>query len=348
MRALVITEPGKAELVEREAPTPSDGEVLLRVSVVGYCGTDLNIFRGLNPLVKYPCIPGHELSAVIEGKGRDVPAEWSFGQEVALHPYTTCGVCSACRQGRFNCCRYNETMGVQRAGGLTEYVVAPWQMLYRAPKLSLAELALVEPLTIGFHAVARGRVTAEDTVVVYGCGAIGLGAIAGAAFRRARVVAVDIDDAKLALARKCGARETINSRAESLHERLQELTDGHGPEVVVEAVGSPQTFRQAVEEVCFAGRVVYIGYAKQPVEYETKYFVQKELDILGSRNATPADFQTVIELLESGRFPAGDVITKTVPFAEARQALQEWSDNPQAFTKIQVSMDVEQPPTVRS
>ena len=100
-----------------------------------------------------------------------------------------------------------------------------------------------------------------------------------------------------------------------------------------------QTFRAAVEEVCFAGRVVYIGYAKQPVEYETKYFVQKELDILGSRNATPADFKTVIQLLESGRFPANEVITRTVPLAEAGHALKAWSDNPSAFTKIHVSMD---------
>jgi L-galactonate 5-dehydrogenase len=182
-------------------------------------------------------------------------------------------------------------------------------------------------------------VNAKDTVLVFGCGAIGLGAIAGAAGRGARVVAVDIDDVKLQLGRKCGVSETINSQNVSLHEKLQKLTGGEGPEVIVEAVGLPQTFRAAVEEVCFAGRVVYIGYAKKPVEYETKLFVQKELDILGSRNATPLDFRAVIEMLEAKKFPVSDVISQTVPFAESGKALQAWSDAPQNFTKIQVALD---------
>ena len=326
MRALVIIEPGKTTVIEREKPAPSASDVLLRIRIVGYCGSDLNTFRGLNPLVKYPRIPGHELGAVIEAKGQDVPAEWELGTEVTLSPYANCGKCSACRQRRYNCCRDNETLGVQREGGLTDYIVAPWQKLYRSPRLGLRELAMVEPLSVGFHAVDRGRVSDRDTVVVFGCGAIGLGAIAGAASRKARVIAVDIDDAKLAQACKCGATETVNPQTGPLHERLQQSTNGDGPAVVVEAVGLPQTFRAAVEEVCFAGRVVYIGYAKQPVEYETKYFVQKELDILGSRNATPADFKTVIQLLESGRFPANEVITRTVPLAEAGHALKAWSD----------------------
>ena len=339
MKALVITEPGKTAFVEKEKPAPAEQEVLLRVRVAGYCGSDLNTFRGLNPLVNYPRTPGHELAGLIEARGSGVPAEWKIGLEVTLSPYTCCGKCSACRQGRFNCCRSNETLGVQREGGFTEFIAVPWQKLFRSPTLSLAELALVEPLTVGFHAVDRGRVGAKETVLVLGCGAIGLGAVAGAARRGARVVAVDVDDAKLLLARKCGASETINSQTGSLHERLQKLTGGEGPEVVIEAVGLPQTFRTAVEEACFAGRVVYIGYAKEPVEYETKFFVQKELDILGSRNATSADFKAVIELLECGKFPVGDVITRTVPFAEAGRTLQAWSDAPQNFTKIQVALD---------
>ncbi len=338
MKALVINAPGQTAVVERPQPSPAPNEVLLRVRLVGYCGSDLNTFRGLNPLVQYPRVPGHELGAVIEAAGRDVPAEWRAGLEVTLSPYTNCGQCAACRQGRFNCCRHNATLGVQRDGALTEYLVVPWQKLYRSPRLTLRELALVEPLTVGFHAVDRGRVTSADTVVVLGCGAIGLGAVAGAAFRQARVIAVDVDDAKLALARRCGAAETIHSQTSSLPDRLQELTGGDGPGVVVEAVGLPATFRAAVEEVCFAGRVVYIGYAKQPVEYETKWFVMKELDILGARNAAPADFQNVIRMLEMGRFPVDGVISRTTTLAEAGTALKVWSDRPSSFTKIQISL----------
>ena len=329
MRALVITKPGQTGLVDLPAPTPGTGEVLLKIHTIGYCGSDLSTFRGLNPLVQYPRVPGHEIGAVIAACGPEVPAEWVTGLEVTVSPYTHCGACSACRQGRFNCCRNNQTLGVQREGALTEFIVAPWQKLYRSPQLGLRELALVEPLTVGFHAVDRGRVTASDTVMVFGCGAIGLGAIAGAAYRQARVIAVDIDDAKLALAKQCGATETINSRTTKITVE---------PDVVIEAVGTPETFRAAVELVNFAGRVVYIGYAKKPVEYETKYFVMKELDILGSRNATPKDFQTVIQMLASGRFPVDAVITKTVSLVEAGAALQAWSDNPAAFTKIQIQL----------
>jgi 2-desacetyl-2-hydroxyethyl bacteriochlorophyllide A dehydrogenase len=338
MKAWAIVEPGKTALVEKEKPSQAADEVLVKIHTVGYCGSDLNTFRGLNPLVKYPRVPGHELAGTIEARGKNVPAEWPAGLEVTMSPYTSCGKCSACRQKRFNCCRHNETLGVQREGGLAEFVVTPWQKLYRSPKLSMRELALVEPLTIGFHAVDRGRVTERDTVLIFGCGAIGLGAIAGAAVRTARIIAVDVDDAKLELAKKCGAREIINSQKNSLHEQLEKLTDGDGPEVVVEAVGLPQTFRSAVEEAGFAGRVVYIGYAKAPVSYETKYFVMKELDILGSRNSTPADFRAVIELLETGRYPVAETVTRTVPFAETGAALQGWSDNPNAITKIHVEI----------
>jgi threonine dehydrogenase-like Zn-dependent dehydrogenase len=168
---------------------------------------------------------------------------------------------------------------------------------------------------------------------------IGLGAIAGAAQSGARVIAVDVDDAKLALARRAGAVETINSRNESLHDRLQALTGGDGPGVIIEAVGSPETFIAAVNEVCFAGRVVYIGYAKAPVTYETKYFVMKELDILGSRGALRSNFEAVIKLLQSGRYPVAETITHTIPLSEAGNALREWNENPTAVTKIQIVFD---------
>jgi len=168
---------------------------------------------------------------------------------------------------------------------------------------------------------------------------IGLGAIAGAALRKqAHVIAIDLDDQKLALAKKAGASEVINSQTENLHERLQQLTGGHGPDVVIEAVGAAATFVAAVDEVSFAGRVVYIGYAKQPAAYETKFFVMKELDILGSRNALPEDFENVIRVLESGRYPVAETITRVVPFAEAGTALQGWSARPATTTKIHVSL----------
>jgi threonine dehydrogenase-like Zn-dependent dehydrogenase len=288
-------------------------------------------------MVTYPRIPGHEVAATLE----HVPANelgLVAGMNVTLSPYTSCGKCSSCRQGRFNACRYNQTLGVQRDGALMDYISVPVEKIYAAP-LPLEELALVEPLTVGCHAVARGLVTAKDTVAVYGCGGVGLGAVAAAAFRDARVVAIDIDDKKLAIAEDCGARELINTTREDVHARLQEISGGHGPDVIVEAIGRPDTYRAAVEEVSFAGRVVYIGYAKENVSFETRLFVQKELDIRGSRNALPEDFREVIRMFEQKRFPTAEAISATVPLEEAPAILRAWSENPAAYTKIMIAFD---------
>jgi 2-desacetyl-2-hydroxyethyl bacteriochlorophyllide A dehydrogenase len=339
MRALQILEPGKTTLIDRDIPEPGPGEALLRVRRIGICGTDLNTFRGLNPLVTYPRIPGHEIGAVVQQLGPDAPGHIRTGQEVLVVPYNHCGKCSACRQKRYNTCRANQTLGVQREGAMCEYFVVGCDKLRSSEKLSLAELALVEPLSVGFHACRRGRIGPSDTVAVLGCGAIGLGVIAGAVHLGARVVAIDIDEKKLQVARACGAAETVHSQQESLHDRLQALTAGEGPDVVVEAIGLPATFQAAVEEVSFAGRVVYIGYAKAQVEYETKLFVMKELDILGSRNALPGDFEAVIAMLEAGRFPIDQVVTRTVPLDQAGAALQAWSECPADVTKIHVELD---------
>lgn len=334
MKAFRMEAPGVCTLADVPEIAEQPGQALLRVRMVGFCGTDLNTFRGRNPMVEFPRILGHEVAAEIVSGGGDLPD----GTAVTISPYTSCGICPACLQGRTNACQRNQTMGVQRDGAMTEYISVPREKLYSG-NLSLKELCLVEPLTVGFHAVARGRVKAEDTVAIFGCGGIGLGVIAASAFRGANTIAIDMDEAKLAIAAKTGAKHTINTGRQDLHTRLQEITGGQGPHVAIEAIGLPSTFRAAVEEVAFTGRVVYIGYAKEPVSYETRLFVQKELDILGSRNALPEDFREVIRMLESGKFPVEDAVSAIVPLADAGRLLGEWSDAPGKFTKILVSFD---------
>jgi 2-desacetyl-2-hydroxyethyl bacteriochlorophyllide A dehydrogenase len=337
MNALVIRNPGEAAIEQVPAPSKSSGGVLLKVRMVGLCGSDLNSFRGLNPLVSFPRIPGHEVAAtILEGDSLD--GRLKIGADVAVFPYTNCGKCASCRRGRSNACQFNQTLGVQRDGALTELIVIPQEKLYSA-NLNIRELCLVEPLTVGFHAVARGRVTPTDTVAIFGCGGVGLGAVAASHFRGARTICVDVEDHKLELAKRAGANSTINTLREPLHKTLLEMTDGLGPDVVIEAVGNPTTFRAAVEEVAFTGRVVYIGYAKDPVSYETKLFVQKELDILGARNARSEDFHAVIQLLEAGKFPVDQTVSLIVPLEKAPKALHSWSANPSQFTKILVSLD---------
>jgi threonine dehydrogenase-like Zn-dependent dehydrogenase len=337
MKALYIVEPGKTELREIDAPRPAKDEVLLRVRMVGFCGGDLNAFRGTFPLQHYPIILGHEIGATIEEVGSKVPDKLRRGMNVTVSPYQNCGRCVPCKRGRLNACRDNRTMGVRRPGAMTQYITAPWGDIYPSEKLTLKELALVEPLTVGFHAAERGRVSSSDKVAVLGCGIVGLGAVLGSSARGADVIAVDIDDRKLQIAQKAGAGHIVNSAKADLHEALRELTSGDGPDVVIEAAGLPETFRAAVEEVVFTGRVVYIGYVKSPVEYETKLFVQKELDILGSRNCL-GDFPHVIEVLERGGFAVDDVVTKVVSLEEAGQTLADWNENPLDVTKIMVNM----------
>ena len=337
MKALMMSRPGEARVEDVGEVTRRDGEVLLKVRMVGLCGSDLNSYRGKNPMVTFPRIPGHEVAGTIAEASRSHP-ELTAGLNVTLSPYTQCGKCASCRRGRPNACQFNETLGVQRDGALREYITVPAAKLYRAD-LTIKELCLVEPLTVGFHAIARGRVTADDSVAILGCGGVGLGAVAAAAFRGARTIGIDVDDKKLEIARRAGAAETINSARDDMHDRLLELTEGRGPDVMVEAIGLPQTFRAAVEEAAFTGRVVYIGYAKEAVAFETRLFVQKELDILGSRNALPEDFQAVIQMLESRRFPVDDAVSAIVSMAEAPQAIRQWSDSPSSFSKILVSVD---------
>jgi threonine dehydrogenase-like Zn-dependent dehydrogenase len=336
MKALILEGPGKLTVGTQPALIPRPEEVLLRVQLVGLCGSDLNSFRGKNPLISYPRILGHEIAAIVEDAGHAKDLLPS-GTNVTLLPYTHCGKCASCLRNRPNACECNQTLGVQRDGALTEYISVPAAKIMRG-NLSRKELCLVEPLTVGFHAVARGRVTANDTVAILGCGGVGLGAVAAASFTGAITIAIDVDDRKLEIARKAGAQICINSQMHDCHEALREATRGSGPDVFIEAIGLPQTFRLAVEEVAFAGRVVYIGYAKEPVAYETRLFVQKELDIFGSRNALPQDFHTVIQMLEAKRFPVEDAVSMTVDFKEAPQVMAQWAANPSSYSKIMVAM----------
>jgi threonine dehydrogenase-like Zn-dependent dehydrogenase len=340
MKALFLTQVGKSEVFEIDKPIPKSGEVLLKVEMVGFCGGDLNGFKGLFPLQEYPNILGHEVGAVIEELGVDVPSHLRIGSKVTLYPYLACGTCVACRKGRPNACKTNKTMGVRRPGAMTRFICAPWQDLFISDQLSVRELALAEPLTVGFHAVARGRVDSQDIVAVLGCGIVGLGAVAAAVNRHATVIAIDLDDTKLEIARKIGVLNTINPSKEDLHQRLQEFTNGDGPDVIIEAVGSPSTYRSAVEEVAFLGRVVCIGYAKAPVEFNTSLFVQKEIEILGSRNCVgKSDFPEVLSYLEAKKFPVDDVISKVISIDEAPETLKSWAENPQGIIKIMIDFN---------
>lgn len=337
MLSLQISSPGVFELTNRDIPALLPDQVLIKIEYVGFCGSDLNTFLGRNLMAISPVIPGHEIGGVVCKIGSEVPAGlFEPGMTVTVNPYTSCGKCSSCRKGRPNACEFNETLGVQRHGAMCDYIAVPWTKVIPAHGISVRECALIEPLSVGFHAVDRGAVTDIDTVMVLGCGMIGLGAIVRAAMRGATVIAADLDDEKLELARTLGASYVVNTSHPDAHELIMKYTDGMGPDVVVEAVGSPVTYVMAVDEVAFAGRVVCIGYSKSDVTFHTGLFVKKELDIRGSRNAMPADFEAVIRYLHRGKCPAEKLISRIVEPIEAESALKEWSQNPGKIFRILV------------
>ena len=343
MKAIQILSERRMAVVELPEPELKSGEVLLRLQYVGFCGSDLNTWLGRNPMVHMPVVPGHEIGAVVEQVGDGVPDTLRPGMVVTVKPYTNCGQCASCRGGRVNACEHNETLGVQRNGAMRTRIALPWQKVIVAEGLDARTCALVEPMSVGFHAVSRAAVTDTDVVMVIGCGMVGMGAIVRAALRGATVIAADIDDEKLALARRLGAAHAVNTRTEDVHERLLDITSGFGPDVIVEAVGSPVTYQMAVNEVAFTGRVICIGYAKSDVTFQTKLFVQKELDIRGSRNALPADFRAVIRYLQRvASSPEGNssvldaLVSRVVTPDDAAEAMAEWAENPGKVFRILV------------
>lgn len=334
MKAVKIIKPGVVKLVELNKPKVSVEEILIKLKALGLCGSDLKTYQGQNQMVIYPRIPGHEIAGEIIQTGEEVPSEFQVGRLVTVSPYTSCGKCVACQQGRVNCCPYNQTLGVQRDGAAVEFITIPYSKVFLAGDLPEEQIACIEPLSVGWHATNRAQIRSEDIVLVFGCGMIGLGVIAASKYKGAKVIAVDIDDLKLKKAKALGAIYTVNSQKENLEKKIFHLTCGQGVNVVIEAVGLTETFKKAIDFVCFAGRVVYIGYAKALVEYDTSLFVKKELDIKGSRNALDSEIKEVIKMVASRKIKIENLITQNYLLENLEEAFRFWDKHTEKVTKI--------------
>lgn len=335
MKAIILDQPGHFSTADLPEPQRAAGEVLMRISRVGMCGTDLHAFRGRQPFFTYPRILGHELCAEIVEVENSEP-RFQPGMVCSVAPYLYCGECLACRNGKTNCCVRLQLLGVHVDGGLREYFSVPLHTLHFSPALSREQLALVEPLSIGGHAVARAQLKADETILVIGTGPIGLSIIAHAKTTGVRILALDVSPDRLRFAREqFGVDATIQS-GENVIEQLSELTNGDMPSVVFDATGNAASMNEAFNYPANGGRLILVGLHLDFVTFRDQDFHRRELTVLSSRNATAADFQRTISLLEARQLDVSPWITHRVQSDALIEHFPTWLDAKAGFIKAVV------------
>lgn len=323
MRALLLERPGTVSLQDVAEPQPGRGEILVRVAACGICHTDLHYIDHGVPTFKTPVILGHEVSGTVAGLGAEV-TRFRAGDRVLLPAVFTCGTCRACRTGRENICEQMKMLGNHLDGAYAEYVVAPAKDCFPLPAdIPLAEACLIgDALSTPYHAVKhRAQVRLGQTVAVFGCGGVGINAVQFAALAGGHVLAVDIDDRKLELARQFGAHDTLNPReVERVDKELKKRTGG-GVDVALEVIGKPETLRAAYDSLRPGGRLCVVGYCAQPVTLPLSKMMFFELEIVGSLGCRPTDYPELIELVRAGRVKLGPLVTGRYSLEEIFQGL---------------------------
>jgi 2-desacetyl-2-hydroxyethyl bacteriochlorophyllide A dehydrogenase len=325
MKTLVLEKPGSLVLSETGDPgAPLAGQALVRVRRIGVCGTDIHAYKGNQPFFTYPRILGHELGVeVVEIAENEKGLK--AGDRCSVEPYMNCGTCIACRRGKGNCCVNLQVLGVHADGGHRELIHVPAAKLHASGKLTLDQLALVETLGIGAHAVDRAVLEAGETVLVIGTGPIGLAVIQFAKAAGARVIALDVNEARLEFCRRTlGVEETLRADVPDLAGKLRQLTDGDLPTAVFDATGNPKSMTEAFNYPAHGGRLVFVGLFQGDVTFNDPNFHKRELTLMGSRNARPEDFARIIGLIESGKVDTTPWITHRAPFCGVPAVFPEW------------------------
>lgn len=333
MKAVYLKEPNDICIKQIDKPVYREGYALVKVKSMGICGSDIGAFRGVNKMVSYPRVIGHELAGVVEEIGEN-PNNIKPGDRVVIDPYLWCGHCYSCQMGRTNACESMRCLGVHTDGGMTEYMLHPAHQLVPLADSIPWELApLAEPLTISMHGVHRAKLTEGEHMAIFGAGAIGLLAALGALAYGAVPILIDPVKERLDYAKKLGVMNTICIPGEDAVEKVREMTNGRMAEVVMEASGANAAIRSCLDVVSYVGRVVLTGWPKMPTELPTDLITKKELDVLGGRNSK-GEFQEALALIESGRVDVRGVLSKVITIDEVPAAVRELSDFPGRYLKI--------------
>jgi alcohol dehydrogenase len=316
MKALSLQAPKQWQRVDIPAPdSPGAGEALVRVHRVGICGTDISGYLGKMPFFSYPRIPGHELGVEVVAVGSGV-TNVKPGDRCAVEPYINCQQCYSCRRGHTNCCEKHQTLGVHCDGGLRPRFLVPARKLHISRSLTFEQLALVETLAIGCHAVQRATLKPDESCLIIGAGPIGLATLEFVKLAGARIIMLDMNDSRLDFCRHVmGVRHTLRP-SDRLEQELRDRTDGHLPDVVIDATGNSTSMANAFGLITHAGRLVFVGITTDEVRFRHPVFHRPEGTLLCSRNALSADFTRIIGLIENGSIDSRPWITHRAAFDE--------------------------------
>ncbi|MEK9516692.1 MAG: zinc-binding alcohol dehydrogenase family protein [Flavobacteriaceae bacterium] len=334
MKYIVCEKPREFLLKEKEAPVRKENEALLQINKVGICGTDLHAYAGNQAYFEYPKILGHELSSQVMDIGENDKGI-KIGDKVVVMPYVSCGVCFACNKGKTNCCENITVLGVHADGGMQEQISVPIDVLLPANHLSDDQMAIVEPLAIGAHAIRRSGIVPDETVAVVGCGPIGIGIMKLAQIAGAKVIALDTNEQRLNYAKdKIGIDHVVKAGENALKE-INEITNGDLCAVVFDASGNKYALEACPDYMSHGGRFVLVGLSKGELTYLHPKVHAKEMTLLCSRNATQEDFEHVISILD--QFPTSSFITHSVPFIEMIEHFDSWLDPATGVIKAMVN-----------
>ncbi len=315
MLQITLETPGHFVATEGPEPLRRPGEAIVRVRKIGVCGTDLHAFAGRQPFFNYPRILGHELGVEVVDPGDD-PNGLSAGDRCSVEPYLTCGRCIACRRGKTNCCTELKCLGVHTDGGMRPLIAIPSRKLHRSAKLDFEQLALVETLGIGAHAIERAEVRPDDFVLVIGAGPIGLSVVQFALVTGATIAVMDVSEARLRFCREhLGVQHTIPAGPEST-ERIRAVGNGELPTIVIDATGNAKSMAATFELAAHGGRIVFVGLIQGDVTFSDPNLHRRELTLCASRNATAKTFREIIGLIEGGKINTAPWITHRFALAE--------------------------------
>ena len=339
MRALNLDAPGNIRMISLSDPSePGPTEALIRIRQVGICGTDYHAFHGNQPFFTYPRILGHELGVEIVAVGTEV-SHLVKGDHCAVRPYLSCGSCPACLRGKPNCCLYLQVFGVHVDGGLREFAVLPAAYLHPARTLTFDQLALVEPLAIGAHAVAGAEISKEERVLVVGVGPIGLAVTQFVLLMGTQVIVTDISPQRLAFCQKLWPAVTCIDGREPVVEALERFLGDDFPTAIFDATGNSQSMQATFTYVGYGGRVIFVGLSQGNITFSDPLFHSREVTLLASRNALAADFDRIITALQTDGLNLSPWITDRATLETATDAFPQWSGANSLMIKGLISID---------